>query len=572
MRALSLLLLILAACGDDSAPPAEDAGPPPAVDAGVTDAGPTEAEFEVAGYCPGGEGCADEGDGVLHAGVGMRDITPVITDTTDIMTVDVNGDGVWDPFDGDEFEDRDGDGRFKGIWIAGFGNPRVASGSHDPQWTRALALRQNETTLVVVASDTFSMFLDYVDRIRERVADLDVDFVVVCASHSHQATDNLGIYGLDETISGADPEYLELFEAQTEAAIRDAVADLRPAHVQYGSFRFRDQPGGTTRYVSDARHPRIIDDEARLLRLVDAEDEATIATVVNFAAHAEYWGSRNTLLSSDFPHWLRQGIEEGVTGPDGEEVPGLGGMAFFLEGALGSQIGPGEIEPATWEGDAVEEDSMESARNFGEQAAYFVLEALGEDGGSETDETADLGYRNARFLVDVQNEGFHVAFLNELFYREGFNWDPDQILRSGLNEPDIRTEVGILDVGRMQLMLVGAEIDPALFVGGYDGVSYTPEDVEFVEEDIENAPDIGMAPEGPYLRDLAREDAEYVGIVSLANDHIGYLLPDFDYVLDPRNPYIDEAPGEHYEETNSIGVDGWQRVKSQMEQLLAWEP
>ena len=49
-------------------------------------------------------------------------------------------------------------------------------------------------------------------------------------------------------------------------------------------------------------------------------------------------------------------------------------------------------------------------------------------------------------------------------------------------------------------------------------------------------------------------------MVSLGNDQLGYLLPDFDFVLDRRNPYIDQAPGEYYEETVAVGVDGWSRI------------
>ncbi len=94
-----------------------------------------------------------------------------------------------------------------------------------------------------------------------------------------------------------------------------------------------------------------------------------------------------------------------------------------------------------------------------------------------------------------------------------------------------------------------------------------------VDETEENAPDLSMAPEGPYLRDLARSDAEFVGILALANDEIGYLLPDFDFVLfEGVGAYLIEADGQHYEETNSIGINGWSRVKAQIEQLLAWVP
>lgn len=574
MRGLLALALVMACGGDDAI---VDAGTDGAVamdsgsDAGAPDAADAAEAFAPDLYCPGSEGCADEGDGVLYVGAAMRDITPVIDETVDVMTVDTNGDGIWDPFDGDEFEDRNGNGLFDPVFIGGFGNPRPASGVHDPQWVRAIALRHNETTVVLVAADMFSIFVDDTDAIRGLLADTEIDYLAACATHTHQGADTLGIYGLDESSSGADPAYLDRIHRAAAEAAREALAGLRPAHVQYATFRLRDQPGGVLRYVSDARHPRIIDDEARILRFLDASDDSTIATWINLGAHAEYWGDDNTLLSSDFPHYLRDGVENGAVSPDGTEVPGVGGMAAFCQGAIGAQIGPGEIAPQTWAGDPLPRHSQQTMETVGKQLAYFVLQALGDGGGSITDETARLGVRNRTFFVDVQNRGFHVAILNNLFFRESYHWDPDLLLQPGVNEPDVRTEVAVLDIGRLQLLWVPGELDPALFVGGYDG-SYTPEGAVLVDETTENPPDLSMAPGPPYLRDLARPDADYVGVVSLGNDQLGYLLPDFDFVLDRRNPYIDQAPGEHYEETVAVGVDGWSRIGGQLEQLLAWTP
>jgi hypothetical protein len=566
----ALCALVFVACGDDddSTDVPEDMGAGTDASAEV-DMGPPPP-FVPDSYCPGGDGCPSGNDGTLMVGAAMRDITPVIDDNTDTMTVDVNGNALYDPGE-DEYDDANGNGIFDPVYIAGFGSPRPASGMHDSQWARAVVMRNGDVTIAMVALDTFSIFFDDVAAMREMVADTEVDYLTACASHSHQAADTLGIYGPDTSTSGVDPAYLDRVRAEAAGAVRDALENMQAANVQYATFRFRDQPGGMLRYVSDNRHPHIIDDEARIVRFTEAGTETTIATLVNFGSHAEYWGSRNSLLSSDFVHWMREGIEGGVTGPDGE-VPGVGGVALFFEGAIGSQIGPQQIEPETWEGTAIETDSMEAAEVVGEQMAYFVLEALGDGGGSVTDMSAELGFRHRSFFVDVENRGFHIAFLGGLFIRESYNWDPDRVLRPGINEPDVLTEVAVVDIGRLQLQLIPGEIDPSLFIGGYDG-SHTPEGVEIVDETEENAPDLSMAPEGPYLRDLARSDAEFVGILSLANDEIGYLLPDFDYVLfDGVGAYLIEAEGQHYEETNSIGINGWSRVKAQIEQLLAWVP
>lgn len=561
-RTILLLLTtsLLQACGGD------DGGGDSTVDGGV-DPGP----FAPDSFCPGSEGCAAGGDGVLHVGAAAVEITATVDDTTDVQTVDVNGDGEYSPEDGDEFDDRNGNGKYDGVWMAGFGNARGATGVNDPQWVRSVALRNGETTVVLAAIDCVGYFKDEMDMIREMVADVDVDYVMLASTHVHQARDTLGIYGISEAETGISPEYMAFVREQAAESIRQAVAALRPSHVQYASFRLRDLPGGVSRYVGDNRDPNIIDDEVRVIRFAEASSGDTISTLVSWASHPEYAGPRNTLLSSDYPHWLREGLENGVAGPDGAMADGLGGVAVFFSAALGGQIGPNDVEFEAWDAMPVEEDTLRSAEVIGSQIAWHVLDALGDGGGSVTDETAELGFRNRSFFVDVQNRGYHVALLSDLFVRQSYNWDPDLPLMAGENEPDVRTEVAVIDIGRAQLMTIPGELHPELFVGGYDG-SFTPEGQAIVHPDNENPPELTMAPDGPYLRDLAREDAEYVIPIGLGNDMVGYLVPEYNYQLHPSNPYLDEPPGDHYEETNSVGIDGWPTIQSQLTQLLAWSP
>ncbi len=561
--------LALSAC--DATPGNLDAGPPTPADAGVdggTDAGEPPVEPDL--YCPGSPGCADEGDGVLYAGAAAVTTTPSLDDVEPV-TVDVNGNGRFDPVDGDVFEDRDGDGIWDALFLAGFGNGRAATAIHDDTWARALALRHNETTIVFLVLDAVGWFLDDADDIREAVADLDVDYVAVSATHCHEARDTIGIWGrtIDET--GRDEAYMRFVRDRAAQAIRDAVAALEPAHVQYASFSLRDQPGGVVRYVSDTRDPLVIDDEVRIMRFLRAaEPSTTISTFVSFTAHPEYMGGSNTLLSSDFPNWLRTGIEEGVAGPDGTMTPGVGGVTVYINGALGSQVGPGRVRLETWAGEPVDRYTLQAAETVGTQVAYFVLRALGDGGGSITEETAPLGFRRHRFFLKIQNTRYHIAFQQGLFVREVYNWDPSRPIRPGRNEPDVLTEIAVLDVGRAQLITVPGELDPVLFLGGYDG-SYTPEGSPVVDTTRENPPDLSQAPPPPYLRDLARSDADQVWLLGLTNDFLGYFIPEFDYEL-AELPYLVEAPGSHYEETNSIGEDGWPRVRRKLEELLAWTP
>ena len=58
--------------------------------------------------------------------------------------------------------------------------------------------------------------------------------------------------------------------------------------------------------------------------------------------------------------------------------------------------------------------------------------------------------------------------------------------------------------------------------------------------------------------------AQVTGVIGLANDELGYILPveDFKY---PWNPF---KPGKHYEETNSIGRDITPKVMEGIKSLL----
>ena len=150
MRALTFLVSLaslapaLAACdpapGDADAAPA-DAGPP-APDAW------TEPPIVLERACPGSAGCETTGDGALWAGAVAIEITPSGFETF----TDTNGDSIWNA-GVEEFDDANGNGVFDAAWIAGFGNARAAQGVMNPQWARAIVLRQGDVTIAIVALD-----------------------------------------------------------------------------------------------------------------------------------------------------------------------------------------------------------------------------------------------------------------------------------------------------------------------------------------------------------------------------------------------------------------------------------
>lgn len=530
--------IALGACGDD-----DSSG-----DDAAVDAGPDALALPPDRHCPGDPACADTGDGVLHVGAAVVDLTP-----QDLMEgpsfVDANGDGEYNEHDGDTFVDQNGNGDLDAMWIAGFGQARPATGVHDPLEGRIVVLRQNETTIVWVAVDFIGFFLDYIDEVRSRLSPAtqeQVDLVLVSATHDHQAPDTLGIFGASYTETGLNLEYLDWVSDQLADGIEDAVAALEPAHVTYGAIQVQDPDGETYRYVGDGRDPMIIDLTMNVMRFFRPGTDDTIATVVNFASHPEWVGSRNNLISADYPYYLREAVESGDT----TGIQGIGGICMFVNGALGGQIGPNGTIPLDRAGNEVYGDSFEAAQAAGESYAEFALKALLPENGAVTDETADLFFRTRRVYAHIDNHLYQAVWRLGIFNRTLYNFDPEAAIDE-TNVPEIISELVYLRIGQASLISAPGELHPELFIGCYDGSCSGSQ--ELLDPGNENPPDLSQAPEGPYLRDLVAVDGStYQWLLGMTQDELGYIMPDYNFILAPV-PYLDEAPGEHYEETNSLG-------------------
>ena len=83
------------------------------------------------------------------------------------------------------------------VYMAGYGQNRVATGVHDDLYARCLALGAGDQTLVVCAADLIGLFYDDVLKIRERVKAQapEVTHLIVASTHDHEGPDTLGTVG-----------------------------------------------------------------------------------------------------------------------------------------------------------------------------------------------------------------------------------------------------------------------------------------------------------------------------------------------------------------------------------------
>ena len=332
----------------------------------------------------------------------------------------------------------------------------------------------------------------------------------------------------------------------------------------------------TDDWNQDIRDPIIFDPTLTIARFVKQSDpNTTIGTLVNWADHPEVAHFSETdpaTITAHYPHWLRDSVENGVTPAESiyaqSNLAGLGGVTVFVQGALGGQIGsirgthppgPGGV-PMT-----VESHAMDQA--LGVNAAAKALTALKT---GETVSDLPLSVTSASYNARIDNVLFQVAFIVKVLGPHALvGYDASQAI-DDTNTPWLPLRATYLQIGPLGIVTVPGELHPELWVGGYDQ-SWTW-GYPFYDPNKANLPKFDEVPQPPYMRDLvlAHPGVKYPVVAGLAEDYIGYIVPAYNYALDPNSPYINEAEGDHYEEVYSLGPFVEQHAIHPVLQLLQY--
>jgi hypothetical protein len=210
------------------------------------------------------------------------------------------------------------------------------------------------------------------------------------------------------------------------------------------------------------------------------------------------------------------------------------------------------------------EYSFERTDALGRVKAHLASEAIEQ---ADPATSMDLQFTTTTMKFPVDNYGFQAMFLSGIFDRTLYDYDSSQVIEEG-NVPHILTELVHLQVGPLELLTIPGELLPELAIGGYDGSSIGTHLNEIVAEGNPNPPELSQAPEGPYIKD--RMTGEHTWLLGLANDEIGYIVPPYNFILDDLNPYFDEPEGDHYEETNSLGIETAPLLDARIALLMDW--
>jgi hypothetical protein len=427
------------------------------------------------------------------------------------------------------------------IYMAGFGNNRVATGVHDDLWVRCVALGVGGAKLVLCDADVIGLFYDDVLKVRAQVeaAVPSVTQVIVASAHDHEGPDTMGLWGPTAFQSGIDPKYMDWLDGRITAAALDALRTMKPARLSIG----RDDHPLLALLQDDSRPPYVKDPHLFVLRLDSLGGGRPIATLVNWSDHPETLDSKNTLITADYPHWLRQYVEEHG-----------GGMAVFFNGAIGGLLSTlGDqvslLDPEN--GDVAKDATWRKAELFGDTIGELALHALATGGALPVD---SIVVRRQVIYSPIDNDRFRVAGALGVFQGRkplytGGKPDPGAVERDlpGLGKVkfatghDIQTEVDYIqlrDGAKLlaEIACVPGEIYPELVNGGitrYLGADYP------------------KAPLEPALREHMRSPFKLV--FGLANDEVGYIIPKAEW--DSQAPYLRLRKERWYGEVNSTGPE-----------------
>ena len=502
----------------------------------------------------------------LFAGAAALPITPV--DENGVLWEepydDLNGNGRYDapnplaphrPFD--RFEDLNQNGKWDGPFLAGFhhfGPYYTAKGVHDPIWSRVLVLKMGETKIGLVALDLVGFFYSHVLPIRKEVKDLGFSQIIVASTHTHGGPDSMGLWGPNPFTDGKDPRFIKHIQDQTIQALRDADRNLQPATLRFAKTTVPMDFGSL---INDFRDPIVIDNLLLVMQVL-GQNGKTLATVVNWSPHPETMGGTSSLITSDFPHYLREGIEKGGFRVGKKRFQGIGGIAIYFSGAVGGLLTTLQVDVKEGNGQSLPPRSWSMTRRIGQIAAGATLDALR---ARPVSEITHLSVLSKGIFIPLDNHMFRQLSQKGVFNRPTYT--DGKAKKDGR---DILTEVNVVTFQSpggpvSQMITVPGELFPEILVGGFlkekeKCWGYTQRKRKLDGRGKERlAPSHPNVPHEPILRQ--RMKGEFRFLIGLANDELGYIVPANDFippVLTSHGPrYGTDRCGDndHYEETVS---------------------
>jgi hypothetical protein len=247
--------------------------------------------------------------------------------------------------------------------------------------------------------------------------------------------------------------------------------------------------------------------------------------LISWGNHPETLWGKNLLITSDFAHYLREGVEKGVFNGDSLIIPGTGGIAVYITGAIGGLMttSPSLAITDPFSGEEFMEPSFKKAKAQGTHLAILVLNAISNP--AENIDSASISLIARSLSLPLRNKLFKLGKLLG-------------VLDRGTSDmKNMWTEMAVFKIGPLSFATIPGEVYPEIINGGVEA----PECNDFSIEPVEV----------PAIRTVM--PGKYKFVFGLANDEIGYIIPKSQW--DARSPFTYGSNKSPYGEENSPGPE-----------------
>ena len=218
-------------------------------------------------------------------------------------------------------------------------------------------------------------------------------------------------------------DYLDALRGKISACAGEAMDNLKPAKAAFGKIRY-DNP------IEDSRPPKVMNDLLLSMRLEDLEGK-TIATLVNYAMHAEVLNGGNTRITSDYPGVLRERLEKKY-----------GGVGMFIAADIGGMQSPFVLFHSFW-----------SRGRVGKSVADKVIQSLS---GQKAVENPSFEIRTKDVVFPVENKRYIQSIEAGMFGRSS------RFIRKKGDEYFLPAGIGLIQIGPAQFLTLPGEAFPEL--------------------------------------------------------------------------------------------------------------
>jgi hypothetical protein len=407
------------------------------------------------------------------------------------------------------------------VWLGGFGHGRAATGVHDPLRARAVVLASGETKIAMVCVDVIGLFHATAERVRARLPSFT--HIVVSSTHNHEGPDTMGLWGRTPFQSGIDADYLAHVEDRIVEAVKAADKARRSVTAKVGSVLAPE-------LLRDSREPYVKHDELTALLLRDAGDGHEVGIVMNWHCHPETLESKNTLVSTDF------------VGPTVETLKKKHRCPIvYLSGSVGGMMTTLRLPVKSADGKVLPEGSFEKTTRYGELLAEATERALKD---ARPARLTPLVARSRIVYLPLTNKLYLLAHQLGVLKRDAYVWTGDsekatvaKIVEAG-KEYAIRTEIGFLRLGDLEIAVIPGEIYPELVLGK-------------VQDPVDPGADFPDAPIEPSI--YAQMAGPHRMLIGLGSDELGYIIPKRQW--DEKAPFCYGRTKAQYGEMNSLGPE-----------------